>query len=100
TGAEVAMAPWSSVALAVRMYAPAGTLVHVSMNGFSGPTISGLFVVTPRLWVPSKNSTVATKPSTSSGRAERRILAGAIKVAPSLGKAILTSGGWLVAAGP
>ena len=68
TRAERLVAPWSSVALAVRWYSPATTFDQTSTNGPRG-FIAALFVVTPRLLVPSKNSTVLTLSFVSSARA-------------------------------
>ena len=52
-GAEVTIALVLSVATAVRLYNPGGTLLH-RMQEY------GLFVVTPRLFVPAKNCTLIT----------------------------------------
>src|ERR1044071_6576036 len=85
--AEVVDAPWSSVALTVRVYVPALTL-------FQGK-LYGLVVSSPSLLAPSKNSTLATEPSVSLAEAVRVMLAGATKEAASPGLLKLAVGGLL-----
>ena len=50
----------------------------------------------PRLVVPAKNSTVATKPSGSNAFAKMGMFTGAVKPAPSGGEANRTTGGTFV----
>src|SRR5260221_11663639 len=69
-------------------------------QGLIAETTSGLLVTTPRLFVPSKNSTVSTVPSRSRASAKMPMLAGAIKEAPLSGLTICTKGGILVPTGP
>src|SRR6266849_2688444 len=101
TTGDTAIAPWSSVTLAVSSYAPAGTFVQRRKNGPMGLRV-GKLVVTPRLLVPSKNSTVwiVKNPSVSKADATIRMFPGAGKTAPFQGALIWTLGGWLVATGP
>src|SRR2546430_13190630 len=94
-GSEPLEAPRLSVAFAVNVYSPATTLDQVNTKGPMG-FATGTFVVTPRLIVPAKNSTVATSSSTSSACAINVILAGAANFAPFTGLTILTCGGKFV----
>src|SRR5438876_9295095 len=98
TTGDTAIAPWSSVALAVSSYAPTGTLVQSRKNGPMGLRV-GKLVVTPRLFAPSKNSTVwiVKNPSLSKADARIKMSPGAGKTAPFAGALILTLGGRLVA---
>ena len=54
---------------------------------------SGLLVARPSEFVPAKNSTVATVPSTSHAAASRRMLAGATNTASAVGLWNTTDGG-------
>src|SRR5438552_19200696 len=76
TGRETVDAPPLSVATAVKTKLPTGALDQTRQKGLAGPTAIGLFVRMPRLLVPAKNSTVATKPSTSPASAQMGMLAG------------------------
>ena len=74
-------------------------MVHASQNKSSGsghapgpPQTVGLFVTTPRLFVPAKNSTLATKYVKYAVSAARWMSAGARNIEPSCGVTISTVG--------
>jgi len=75
TGADVVTAPALSVALAVSVYVPAATLVHVNAYG------AVVFVEPVNRDEPLKNSTLETVPSESAAFAESVMDAGAVYVA-------------------
>ena len=92
TGEETAVAAKMSVTLAVKVYSPAATLLHVNtqLTGLVfGPTASPIFLSL------AKNSTFArpASPSGSVTLAPSTILAPALKVAPSDGVTIEMAGG-------
>src|SRR5208282_4653627 len=70
-----------------------------AISGGRGSTTTQ-FVRTPRLFVPAKNSTLVTDPSTSPATATKGTLAGAVKTSPSTGEVRATKGGTFVAPTP
>src|SRR5262245_3749381 len=97
TGADVPLAPWSSVATAVSLYSPRETFSQLSTNGPSGVNV-GKLVRMPRLLVPSKNSIVCSVryPSGSLPLALNLMLVGPWNIAPSLGVTNRAVGGRFV----
>src|SRR5260221_2971459 len=69
-------------------------------QGLIDETTNGLLVTAPRLFVPSKNSTVCSVPSRSCASAKMLMFAGATNEAPFMGLTICTNGGILVPTGP
>lgn len=87
TAAEVVVAPWLSVALAVKLWLPAAALASVAAYGAA---VSG----DPIAVMPSKNCTLATVPgATSLAVAVISMLLPVVKVAPLAGVVMLTVGG-------
>jgi hypothetical protein len=86
-GADVVVAPLSSVAFAVNVYVPAATLFHTKL---CGPERSS-----PSFVVPLKNSTLLTDPSESAAFALMVIAFPATNVALFAGLEIETDGGAL-----
>src|SRR6266498_3932148 len=99
TGRLNPIAPSSSVAFAVRSYAPGGTLLHVRKKRLllTLPDVPAL--PKPRLWSFEKNSTDVRKPSESCANARMKMFAGARNAALFDGWTMLTNGGWLVGDG-
>src|SRR5258706_6588851 len=79
-GSELLVAPRLSVATACNTYSPAAGGDHHMQNGLTGLALDGLLVVIPMLFVPTKNSTVATKSSTSWASAQMPIVTGKLQV--------------------
>src|SRR5437588_1487205 len=84
---DTVLAPWSSVAAAVRRCAPIGGLVHT--------ILPGLLLVSPSLMPSRKNSSRAIVPSPSKAVAFTVMVGGARKLAPLVGLIMLTDGGRL-----
>src|SRR5687768_12307180 len=84
TPPDVFTAAWLSVAFAVRMYVPAGTLLHTN--------VWGLVRSSPSFVVPVKNSTLLTVPSLSVAFALMVTVFPVVKVALLTGLVMLTEG--------
>src|SRR5205085_2184644 len=89
TAVDVVAAVALSVAFAVSVYVPAGTLLHVKPYG--------AVVSLPITVTPERKSTWATVPSESDAVAASAIVAGAVNVAPFAGLVSATAGGWFPA---
>src|SRR6266705_6621479 len=87
-GSDVVIADRLSVALAVKVYAPAPTLLHVTLYG-------GTLVV-PTTEPFCRNSTRLIVPSESPAVAVIAIFAGAVNAAPEIGDVSATVGVALV----
>src|SRR5712691_2862835 len=84
TGAEVELAPWLSVSVAVSFRQPAAALLSV--------TLYGALVAAPTSFAPLWNSTFAIEPSLSEALAVTVKVAGAVRMALFPGAVMATPG--------
>src|SRR5262245_8120509 len=86
TGEALVIPPLSSVARAVRVYAPATTLLQSKVKGEP--------VTVPRMFEPLRNSTLAIEPSESVAVAESEMVLNAGNTALLVGETNEAIGSW------